>query len=238
MTQELLNLFYAIGIGLTFLSSIGAIVVSVISIQVTKQTARETNRVTEKTAYETNNLTRQTADHTNYLNTITAEREKWSWTFRDHAAQYFTQITRLCSNREKNHLDIYNEFTKAHFMLFMLISEDETDLQNKMNALRATANELVLETEIWHKHSQALSKAISYHETHENSKYEESRDIDKIKSDLEQSASKIYAIKAHIHINEEFIFNYCFYKLSKAWETRQHEASQLHGLLKNELLNT
>ena len=70
MNDELFNLFSAIGIGLTFIASVGAIIVSIISL-------RQTNKATK---------------HTGYLNTISTTRYKWSTSIREQASMYFTQI--------------------------------------------------------------------------------------------------------------------------------------------------
>lgn len=69
MSSEVFNIFSAIGIVLTFLASIAAVIVSIISL-------RYSNKAEKRSGY---------------LNTITASRNKWSNSLRDSSSLYFTQ---------------------------------------------------------------------------------------------------------------------------------------------------
>ena len=114
MNEELFNLFSAIGIGLTFIASVGAIIVSIISL-------RQTNKATK---------------HTGYLNTISATRYKWSTSIREQASMYFTQITRLCGDQESNVIEIYNELVHYHFAISLLLFENDKKLQDKLDRIK------------------------------------------------------------------------------------------------------
>ncbi len=91
MTEKLYYLCSAIGILLTFIASMAALIVSIISINSSKQTAK----------------------HTNYQNIISTGRAKWQSDLRDCASKYFTQIARLCGNQEKDVTNIFNKRTKC-----------------------------------------------------------------------------------------------------------------------------
>ena len=75
VSNEAFNIFSVIGIGLTFLASIAAVVVSIISLKCSNKVAKRSG----------------------YLSTITASRDKWSNSLRESSSLYFTQIARLCS---------------------------------------------------------------------------------------------------------------------------------------------
>ncbi len=121
MSDEVFNIFSAIGIGLTFLASIAAVIVSVISL-------RYSNKVAKRTGY---------------LSTITASREKWSNSLRENASLYFTQIARICNGQEDNLEEIYNELTHYHFAIVLLLFEKNKEIHNNMSAIRSKAFEIV-----------------------------------------------------------------------------------------------
>lgn len=121
MSDEVFNIFSTIGIGLTFLASIAAVIVSVISL-------RYSNKVAKRTGY---------------LSTITAGREKWSNSLRENASLYFTQIARICNGQEDNLEEIYNELTHYHFAIVLLLFEKNKEIHNNMSAIRSKAFEIV-----------------------------------------------------------------------------------------------
>lgn len=126
MNEELFNLFSAIGIGLTFIASVGAIIVSIISLQ-------QTNKATK---------------HTGYLNTISTTRYKWSTSIREQASMYFTQITRLCGDQEGNVIEIYNELVHYHFAISLLLFENDKKLQDKLDRIKELAWNIVCNNQI------------------------------------------------------------------------------------------
>lgn len=126
MNEELFNLFSAIGIGLTFIASVGAIIVSIISLQ-------QTNKATK---------------HTGYLNTISTTRYKWSTSIREQASMYFTQITRLCGDQESNVIEIYNELVHYHFAISLLLFENDKKLQDKLDRVKELAWNIVCNNQI------------------------------------------------------------------------------------------
>ena len=122
MTNEIFNIFATIGIGLTFLTSLLAVIVSVISLQSTKKSA----------------------DRAGYLSTITSGREKWQFALRESASGYFTQIARLCDEQEHSDLSlIYNELVKYHFEIILLIFKQDIKLHDTMEAIREIASKIV-----------------------------------------------------------------------------------------------
>ncbi len=126
MNEEMFNLFSAIGIGLTFIASVGAIIVSIISL-------RQTNKATK---------------HTGYLNTISTTRYKWSTSIREQASMYFTQITRLCGDQESNVIEIYNELVHYHFAISLLLFENDKKLQDKLDRIKELAWNIVCNNQI------------------------------------------------------------------------------------------
>lgn len=126
MNEELFNLFSAIGIGLTFIASVGAIIVSIISL-------RQTNKATK---------------HTGYLNTISTTRYKWSTAIREQASMYFTQITRLCGDQETNVIEVYNELVHYHFAISLLLFENDKELQSKLDTVKELAWNIVCNNQI------------------------------------------------------------------------------------------
>ncbi|MBP3580974.1 MAG: hypothetical protein J6K12_06995 [Clostridia bacterium] len=126
MNEELFNLFYAIGIGLTFMASVGTIIVSIISLQ---QTSKSTK-------------------HIGYLNTISTTRYKWSTSIREQASMYFTQIARLCAEQESNVVEIYNELVHYHFAISLLLFENDKNLQDKLDRVKELAWDIVYNNQI------------------------------------------------------------------------------------------
>lgn len=126
MSNDVFNVFSAVGIGLTFLASMAAVVVSVISLRCSNKAAKRSG----------------------YLSTITASRDRWSNSLRENASLYFTQIARICSGQEDNLGEIYNELTHYHFAIILLFFEQDKELHNSMSALRSKAFEVVEQNNI------------------------------------------------------------------------------------------
>ena len=126
MSNEIYNVYSTIGIGLTFVASIAAVIVSILSL-------RSSNKA---------------AKHSGYLNTITLSRDKWSTSLRESASLYFTQVTRICSEQEVNLVEIYNELTRYHFAVVLLLFKQDEELHNNMSAIRSNAFEIVKQNNI------------------------------------------------------------------------------------------
>lgn len=86
MTEQVFNIFSAVGIFLTFLAAMASVFVSIISLRDSSKAAKRAD----------------------YISSITAGRDKWSYSLRENASLYFTQISRLCKGKEKNIDEIYS----------------------------------------------------------------------------------------------------------------------------------
>lgn len=137
MTDEVFNIVSAIGIGLTFLASIAAVIVSIISL-------RYSNKVAKRSGY---------------LSTITASRDKWSNSLRDSASLYFTQIARICSEQEDNLGEIYNELTHYHFAIVLLLFEQDVEVNDNMSVVRRKAFEIVEQSNIINQQYKKLKES-------------------------------------------------------------------------------
>ena len=122
MTQELFFLFSAIGILLTFLASITAVVVSLVSMKSSKQTTKQTN----------------------YQNIISTARAKWQSDLRESASKYFAQIALLCEGRG-DLSEALCEFTRYHFAVSLLFfkQDDRRPLHNEMSAIKKKTSKMV-----------------------------------------------------------------------------------------------
>lgn len=121
MSDELFNVFSAIGIGLTFFASCAAVIVSIVSL----------------------NFSNKAAKRSGYLSTITASRDKWSISLRECSSLYFTQIARLCSSNEDDLQEIYNKLTQYHFAIILLLFEQDKEIHDNMSVIRSKAFEIV-----------------------------------------------------------------------------------------------
>lgn len=137
MTDEVFNIVSAIGIGLTFLASIAAVIVSIISL-------RYSNKVAKRSGY---------------LSTITASRDKWSNSLRDSASLYFTQIARIYSEQEDNLGEIYNELTHYHFAIVLLLFEQDVEVHDNMSVVRRKAFEIVEQSNIINQQYKKLKES-------------------------------------------------------------------------------
>lgn len=121
MSNEVFNIFSAIGIGLTFLASIAAVIVSIVSLRCSNKVAKRSG----------------------YLSTITARRDKWSNSLRENSSLYFTQIARICSGQEDDLEEINNELTRYHFSIVLLLFAQDEEIHNNMSVVRSKAFEIV-----------------------------------------------------------------------------------------------
>lgn len=126
MTDELFNVVASVGIALTFIASIIAIIVSLASLKASNKAAKRSD----------------------YLGTITASRERWSISLRENASFYFTQIGRICGGQEENLAEIYNELTRCHFAIVLLLFEQDSALHDNMSAVRNKAFQIVDQNKI------------------------------------------------------------------------------------------
>ena len=121
LTEKAYYLCSAIGILLTFFSSMSALVVSIISIKSSKQMAKQTN----------------------YQNIISTGRAKWQSDLSEYASKYFTQIARLCENQENDITNIYNELVFYHFAIVLLLFVHNDSLHDEMNVIKEKALKIV-----------------------------------------------------------------------------------------------
>lgn len=144
MSNEVFNIFSAIGIGLTFLASIAAVIVSIISLKYSNKAAKRSG----------------------YLSTITVSRDKWSNSLRESSSLYFTQIARICSGQEDNLEEIYNELTQNHFAIVLLLFEHNKEIYNNMSAVRSKAFEIVNQSNIINQQYMKMKECPNITETH------------------------------------------------------------------------
>lgn len=195
MTTEVFNIFSAIGIGLTFLASIAAVIVSIISLSYSNKVAKRSG----------------------YLNTITASRDKWSNLMRESASLYFTQITRICGGQEDNLAEIYNELTRYHFAIVLLLFEQDKEIHNYMSTVRNKAFEIVDQSNIINQQYMKLNASPNITET-----YIESQEM------VVKARQKIYDLRCSI-LNEYQgrIFDGIRKLLECEWRKQQYEATDM-----------
>ena len=195
MPNEVFNIFSTIGIGLTFLASIAAVIVSLISL-------RYSNKATKRSGY---------------LSTITASRDKWSNSLRESSSLYFTQIARICSGQENNLEEIYNELTRYHFAIVLLLFEQHKEIHNNMSAVRNKAFEIVEQSKIINK--QYMKMKVSPNIT---KAYIESQEM------VVKARQKIYDLRCSIlNDYQGRIFDGIRYLLECEWRKQQYEATDM-----------
>lgn len=150
MSNEAFNIFSVVGIGLTFFTSIAAVVVSILSLKCSNKVAKRSG----------------------YLSTITASRDKWSNSLRENSSLYFTQIARLCSGQENNLEEIYNELTHYHFAIILLLFKQDKEIHDNMSAVRSKAFEIVGQNNIINQQYKKFQKSPNITDT-----YIESQDM-------------------------------------------------------------
>lgn len=197
MSNELFNIFSAIGIGLTFLASIAAVIVSIISISL-----RYSNKVAKRSGY---------------LCTITASRDKWSNSLRESSSLYFTQIARICSGQEDNLEEIYNELTRYHFAIVLLLFEQDEEIHNNMSVVRSKAFEIVDQSNIINQQYKKLKESPNATET-----YIESQEV------VVKARQKMYDLRCSIlNDYQGRIFNGIRNLLEREWRKQQYEATDM-----------
>lgn len=195
MSNEVFNIFSAIGIGLTFLASIAAVIVSIISL-------RYSNIVAKRSGY---------------LSTITASRDKWSNSLRESSSLYFTQIARICSGQEDNLEEIYNELTRYHFAIVLLLFEQDEEIHNNMSVVRSKAFEIVDQSNIINQQYKKLKEYPNATAT-----YIESQDV------VVKARQKMYDLRCSIlNDYQGRIFDGIRNLLEREWRKQQYEATDM-----------
>lgn len=194
MSNEVFNIFSAVGIGLTFLASIAAVIVSIISMRYSNKAAQRSG----------------------YLSTITASRDKWSTSLRESASLYFTQIERICSGQEENIEEIYNELTRYHFAIALLLFKQDQEIHDNMSILRSKAYEIVTQSNLLKRQYREL---LAHHFT---------------EADIERQASVVQARqtistlrRSIINEYQVEIFNGIQALLECEWRKQQYEATKM-----------
>lgn len=194
MSNEVFNIFATVGIGLTFLASIAAVIVSIISMRYSNKAAQRSG----------------------YLSTITASRDKWSTSLRESASLYFTQIERICSGQEENIEEIYNELTRYHFAIALLLFKQDQEIHDNMSILRSKAYEIVTQSNLLKRQYREL---LAHHFT---------------EADIERQASVVQARqtistlrRSIINEYQVEIFNGIQALLECEWRKQQYEATKM-----------
>ncbi len=195
MSNKVFNIFSAVGIGLTFLASIAAVIVSVISL-------RYSNKVAKRSGY---------------LSTITASRDKWSNSLRESSSLYFTQIVRICSEQEDNLEEIYNELTRYHFAIVLLLFEQDEEIYNNMSAVRSKAFEIVDQSNIINQQYMKMKDNPNITKTHiENQEL------------VIKARKKIHDLRCSIlNDYQGRIFDGIRILLEREWRKQQYEATDM-----------
>ena len=195
MSNELFNIFSAIGIGLTFLASIAAVIVSIISLRYSNKVAKRSGN----------------------LGTITASRDKWSNSLRESSSLYFTQIARICSGQEDNLEEIYNELTRYHFAIVLLLFEQDEEIHNNMSVVRSKVFEIVDQSNIINQQYKKLKESPNATET-----YIESQEV------VVKARQKMYDLRCSIlNDYQGRIFNGIRNLLEREWRKQQYEATDM-----------
>lgn len=195
MSDEVFNIFSAIGIGLTFLASIAAVIVSIISLKYSNKIAKRSG----------------------YLSTITASRDNWSNSLRESSSLYFTQIARICSGQEENLEEIYNELTRYHFAIVLLLFEQDKEIHNNMSAVRSKAFEIVDQSDIINQQYKKLQESPNVTET-----YIESQEL------VIKARQKMYNLRCSIlNDYQGRIFDGIRNLLEREWRKQQYEATKM-----------
>lgn len=189
MSNEVFNIFSSVGIGLTFLASIAAVIVSIISMRYSNKAARRSG----------------------YLSTITASREKWSNSLRESASLYFTQIERICNAQEDDLEEIFNNLTRYHFAIVLLLFKQDNEIHNNMSAVRSIAHDIVRQNNIIKQHYTEL-RLESYTESAE---------------EVLQARKTISILRCSIRSYEDKIFNGIRDLLEGEWRKQRYEATDM-----------
>mgnify|MGYP001853144138 CR=1 FL=1 len=196
MSDGMYNIFSAVGICLTFLVSLSAVIVSIISLRYTHRAAK----------------------YSAYLNTITSSRYKWTSSLRVCASLYFTQIIRICNEKDENLEEIYNELTRYHFAIILLLSEKDVELHNQMSIVRNKAAEIVRQDNLikveYKKNEGLLSHNINDVESQEL--------VIKARQTIRDLRVSI------MYEYQDKIFNSIIALLESEWEKQKYEAENIN----------
>ena len=72
---------------------------------------------------------------------------------------YFTQIARICSGQEDNLEELYNELTRYHFVIVLLLFEQDEEIHNNMNAVWSKAFQIVDQINIINEQYKKLQES-------------------------------------------------------------------------------
>ena len=157
------------------------------------------------------------AKRSGYLSTITASRDKWSNSLRESSSLYFTQIARICSGQEDNLGEIYNELTRYHFAIVLLLFEQDEELHNNMSAVRSKAFEIVVQSNIINHQLEKLNESHNTMET-----CLESQEV------VLKARQKMYDLRCSIlNDYQTRIFNGIRQLLELEWRKQQYEATDM-----------
>ena len=151
------------------------------------------------------------------MNTITSSRYKWTSSLRECASLYFTQIARICNDRDENLEEIYNELTRYHFAIILLLSEKDTELHNQMSIVRNKAAEIVRQDNII-KAEYKKNEGFLSHNKDDVESQELVIKARQIIHDLRVSITYEY---------QDNIFNYITALLESEWEKQKYEAKTI-----------
>ena len=127
--NNLSDLITAVGIGLTFLASISAVIVSAVSMKQNKELSERTMAQNKELADSSSELAKTTAERTAYLSSISTARERWGYRLRESASHYFAQLECICRASGEELEAAYQEFSRRHYAISLLLFErDEMPL--------------------------------------------------------------------------------------------------------------
>lgn len=151
------------------------------------------------------------------LSTITASRDKWSNSLRENSSLYFTQIARICSGQENNLEEIYNELTRYHFAIVLLLFEQDEEIYNNVSAVRNKAFEIVDQSKIINQQYMKMNESSNI-----TAAYIESQEM------VVKARQKIYDLRCSIlNDYQERIFDGIRYLLECEWRKQQYEATDM-----------
>lgn len=152
-----------------------------------------------------------------YLSTITAGRDRWSYSLRESAALYFTQIARLCNGQEECLEEIYNELLRTYFAIVLLLFKQDKEILDNMNIVRGKAFEIVDQNNI------IVSQYKQYKASPDSYKAEvENKDI------VVQARKRIYELRCSIlQEYQERIMEGFTELLEREWRKQQYEATEM-----------
>ena len=181
MTDQQFNIFSTIGIFLTFLTALASVIVSIITLNDSSKAAKRSD----------------------YISSITTGRDKWSYSLRENASLYFTQIARMCKGQEENREAIYNELTRYHFSILLLLSPShqlDVEIHNHMSAIRSKALQIV-----------KLHKKI-------RDKSDKSNELKKTIQELKDSI---------LNDHQENVYDGICFLIEREWNRQKYEATEM-----------